>query len=175
LEGGASRAEVVQRIAASPEYRALQVRDAYAALLGRAVESPQVLDDWVRYLADHTADQFRAQLLGSAEYSPKHGGTDAGFLGGLFDAALGRQPGAADLAFYGAALAGGTPRSEVALKVLSSLEAGRRRVMDDYRVFLHREADPTGLGGWSGALQGGMTDGQLVAALLGSPEYWQNL
>ncbi len=49
-----------------------------------------------------------------------------------------------------------------------------REVKDVYHTFLHREADPVGLSGWTQFLQQENTLEQLEARIVASPEYLQS-
>ena len=66
--------------------------------------------------------------------------------------------------------AGTFSRAQVAGAIFGSREYQNDLVESDYQEFLGRNADPGGQAAWQAQLKSGMTDGQLVAALLGSGE-----
>jgi hypothetical protein len=63
-------------------------------------------------------------------------------------------------------------RAEVAAAVLASAEADGVKVANLYHQFLGRDPDSFGLQVFSGALQAGMTNEQVLALILGSDEYF---
>src|SRR5262249_37213262 len=149
---GALRSALVQGILASKEYRKLLLGDLYQQYLHRPIDA-RGLDKWLNVLqhpaqfagAGNVVEYVKAQLLGSAEYFTKHGGTNAGFLDGLWRDVLGRPIDAGALATYTGRLARGTTRAAVALAVASSPEARKALVTLYFTRFLHRAADAKGL------------------------------
>jgi len=70
------------------------------------------------------------------------------------------------------ALTQGMQRSDVARGLLYSAE-GRQDLVDAlYLEYLRRSADPLGQQGFVSALQSGTPEQQVVAGLVGSPEYF---
>jgi hypothetical protein len=62
-------------------------------------------------------------------------------------------------------------RSQVATALTHSYESYARFVTDAYQHYLKRTPDAAGLAGWVNLLQHGLSDEQLEAAFIGSPEY----
>ncbi len=71
------------------------------------------------------ADQVHAVILGSDEYFANHGGTDSGFVSGLYQDLLGRAPNDGELALWTNWLAAGHSRSDAAVAI-SALDRGGR-------------------------------------------------
>jgi hypothetical protein len=178
MNQGLSAADVALRIQGSREYQSNQVNSVYFELLGRAAE-PQGLDAWVGFLnaaspsdtAGTPLNQMRALVLASPEYRQKHGGTDAGFLAGLYRDVLDRDIDPFGATAFGAALFGGATPRDVAGAILTSGESARVCVNGLYQDLLHRPADEFGLSAFAAALQGGADEAAVVAGLLGSAEY----
>jgi len=183
LDQGVSRAQVVQSIENSLEYRTDQVEDLYQSYLGRSADpsglasslnllltASSYLPSQVLYL------QLQANILGSAEYyQNRSGGTNSGFLSALYQDVLGRSIDPSGAIAFGAALANGMSRTLVAKAVLSSVEADQRIVETDYMNYLQRQADPLGMDAWVNLLQqGGGTD-TVTAAVIGSDEYFSRV
>ncbi len=176
LAQGMTRAQVAAGIESSPEYLTAVVQKAYEQFLHRAGDQGGVTG-WVSFLrAGHTIEQMEAEVVGSAEYfQVRAGGTNAGFLGALYQDALGRAPDAAGLAGFGAALAAGATRGQLAALLFGSQEFQQDLVQGFYQNLLGRPADSTGLNGLVNAMRHGVTDQMVIAALAGSDEFFARL
>jgi hypothetical protein len=95
------------------------------------------------------------------------------FLQHLYLDALGRPADPAALATYGAALAQGMTRTQVAQTVLGSPEYAVVVVTSLYGRLLHRQPDPAGLALYAAVLQHGGTAEQVEAQMIASDEYAQ--
>jgi hypothetical protein len=178
LEGGMSRQQIVLNIENSLEYRVKFVNDMYFSLLGRAVD-PVGLDVSLRILGGvpflggrPTIEQLKAMIISSPEYFLKHGGTNAGFLAGLYRDTLGRDIEPTALSAWSALLAGGTSRNSVAVFVLDSAEAAGVLVERDYQSILLRNVESLGLSNDVRALLSGLRDEDLFASLVASDEFY---
>ncbi len=172
LDTGTSRAQVVQGIQGSPEFRTKEVTQLYNDLLGRTPDSSG-LGFFTGLLGGGTsALDVRSLILGSPEFRTHAGATDLAFLQGVSHQALGRDLGAGDLAFWSARLQGGETPSAVAAALLSSPEAQSRAVNDAYQTWLHRPADGSGLSYFVATLGRGNRPEDVVAGLLNSEEYF---
>jgi Ca2+-binding RTX toxin-like protein len=98
----------------------------------------------------------------------------------LYEAALGRGGDGPGLNFHAGRLDAGTSLETVALDFVGSPEFIQRFgsnvsntafVQQTYRNVLAREADEGGLAGWRGALDGGMSRGQLITGFSESAEF----
>jgi hypothetical protein len=90
----------------------------------------------------------------------------------IFVDLLGRSADAASISTYGGLLGGGTPRSTVALSVLTSVEYRTALVTSFYSTFLHRTPSAAEIPFWLPAFAAGMSDEQIEAQFLASPEYF---
>jgi subtilisin family serine protease len=84
-----------------------------------------------------------------------------------------REPDAAGLAHWTAALNSGTPRRAVADAITSSTEFRSRLIAESYRTYLDREPDRAGLSGWLTAMSRGLTIERMQAGFVASPEYYR--
>jgi hypothetical protein len=193
LDGGTSPAAVVRGIETSPEYLRDVVDALYQHYLGRAADA-MGLAGWSGALAAGVSlEQVTADILASPEYFADHRLTPApgqspylGFVQGLYREVLGRSGSSAEWAPWTTALDSGRLTAEqAALQFLTALEYDTDLVdggpvhyapmwQGFYSGFLHRAAEPAGLSGWVGALQGGMSDQAVLAGTLGSPEGYRD-
>ncbi|HET6879570.1 MAG TPA: FG-GAP-like repeat-containing protein, partial [Pirellulales bacterium] len=176
LQQGGSRLDVALAIQSSAEYRTDQVELLYQRYLQRNAD-PAGLQTFVQMLgAGGTLEEVAATLLGSAEYAShlvaQAGQTlDAAFVEALFQDVLGRAATEGDVAAFGAMLAQGVSRGEVAAFVLASAEYRGQLAENWYQVSLGRAVDPGALQFIEQSLANGQTDQQLLAAIVSSDEY----
>ncbi len=125
-----------------------------------------------------TDAQVRGSLLASDEFLAVHGGTDQGFVAGVYQDVLGRSPDAAGIAQWTAAYDSGTyTRYQIAEAILAAPEAkltevarwfqddlGRTTSLDDLK------ADP-GIASWADLLDEGVGDDTVEAAIMASFEF----
>jgi hypothetical protein len=196
LTNGASRTSMVSAILNSQEFRFFWTIGVYDHYLGSAdLSDPEVaaansaLNASGNYLATEIS------VLSSASYFSLHGGTNAGWVAGIFQDALQRSPDATGAAYWTQRLDAGSSRSSAATTILRSTESAKRRVSgtagatscasiqltDDaalssgsYCIVLDRLADPSGASYWSSQLAGSDQLPSLWAALAGSSEYFNN-
>ena len=110
-------------------------------------------------------------MVSSPEYFNDNGSTNQGYVLGLYNDALDRTPTTAELEWLGQrALNSGTSRLAVAVSFLTSTEYRTDLVDTDYHLYLGKSPDPTGLAFWLSAIDGGATDQEVLAGILGSPE-----
>jgi hypothetical protein len=174
LDHNASPSQVALDLAESPEARALQVQSLYQQFLHRAADPAGLAGFTQALAAGQTLEQVAAAIVTSPEYSQNRGGgSDSGFLNALYQDALNRPIDSGGAASFGQALAGNTPRAQVAAAIFASTELQQDIVQRDYQYFLRRAADAAGLANWTQALQHGMRDEQVAAAIAGSAEYTQ--
>jgi hypothetical protein len=170
--GTISRPQVAAALATSTEYRTGVVQNLYRRELHRDA-GPAELTGMLGFLAGGgTVEQLQANILGSAEYfQNRGGGTSAGFLGALYQDVLGRPADAAGRAAFGAQLAQGISRQQVAQEVLGSVEYRGDLVSRLYRQFLGRPPD-AGSQALVDGLGQGMRDEDVIATLVGSDEFF---
>jgi Domain of unknown function (DUF4214) len=186
LDSGVSPATVVLAIEQAPlnEYQTDVVTALFQHYLKRAPDAGG-LNNWVNQLVGGASiESVTASILGSPEYFAGQGGTNTGFVNGLFHDVLGRPADAGGLSTWLAILNGGGSRNQVALEFLTSTEY-RTDLLNGgpwtaynpltnwggyYPEFLHRTADPGGLNYFLGQLMLFMDDEPVLAAIFGSAE-----
>ena len=168
---GVTPLEAAQQIFQSAEYHTKFADAVYQSYLGRPADV--VGQGYVMQLFQQgvPSQQIKALILASPEYFQKNGGTNDGFLAALYRDVLGVPLDDAGRATYGAMLAAGASRYDVALAILKSPAAADRLVQQAYLKLLHRAADPAGLQYWSSLLQQGMTEEAFYSNILASPEF----
>jgi hypothetical protein len=172
---GVARSQVAYSIETSPsnEFRTIEVQQLYQRYLGRNAD-PLGLASSVSLLASGgTIQQLAAILASSTEFFQRFGGTNTGFLQGLYQVALQRAIDPAALASASAVLANGsfTPLA-LAQFVVTSAEANQNLVRTIYTTFLHRNADTQGLAFHSQTIANGATFEQVVSVFLGTTEFF---
>jgi hypothetical protein len=173
LDQGADRQQVAASIMGSLEYRTCVVQQVYRTYLRRAAD-PGGLGTFTAFLANGgSVEGVQARVVASAEYAQLHGGSDAGFLVGLYGDGLGRSIDPMGQSIWGQALAGGMAHEAVAEAVFASLEYQQDLVRGDYLTYLHRQADDGGLAAWVAALRQGKQDQDVLAGILASQEYFE--
>jgi uncharacterized protein GlcG (DUF336 family) len=166
-----TRAQIVQGIEGSPEYRAVEVQQLYAQFLHRSAD-PAAAAAGIAYLgAGGTVEQLASAIVSSAEYFQAHGGTADGFLAALYHDALGRGIDPVGESVLDQALVNGTPRSQIASFVFASPEYETDLVESYYQEFLHRTGDSFGVTSFVSILQQGGRDEQVILDFLTSDEY----
>jgi uncharacterized delta-60 repeat protein len=173
LNQGSSRTQVALGIENSQEYHALTVQGLYGFLLKRPVD-PVGLSGWTNFLAQgNTAEQLESLLIGSPEYFlQRAGGNNTTFIQAVYGDVLQRPPDSGGALLWGQALIAGVPRSTVAAMILGSVESDMLEVQTLYGRFLRRRADNSGLTGFTNMLQQGGSNEQVIAAIVGSDEYF---
>jgi hypothetical protein len=173
LNNGASPASVVLAIEGSAEYLTDQVKAIYELYLHRQPDSGGG-QFWVSFLqAGGTFEEVAEGLTSSQEYYVLQGGTNQGFVTGLYQEVLERTPSNAEIAGWEVALDDGASRLQVATAFLTSQEYRTDLIEADYMTFLLRSADSGGLTAWLNALNAGATDQEVLAQIFGSPEGYQ--
>ena len=124
-----------------------------------------------------TVEQLDAVIAGSQEYYiNRGGGTDAGWLGALAQDTVGHPFDLHTQSVLLLLLQQFTPRSSVALSALRGQEAEFDLVATYYPEFLHRPGDGAGIQGYVNAiLAGALRQEDVIAAIVGSQEYFNNL
>jgi hypothetical protein len=176
-------ATLVRALTSSTEYLAQVVQHEYQTLLGRPAD-PQSLSGAVSLLnlfglfipgPTNGLDLLRSMLISSPEYFQRHGGTNAGFLAATYHDLFGRDIDPFAASVLGGQLASGVSRSAIVASLLSSLEAKQALVRDDYSRILNRPVDAAGLDFQANALLRGASELDLIAALLSSQEFLQQV
>ncbi len=175
INQGVSRVQVALSIEYSLEGRIAQVETLYATYLHCAAD-PLGLASSVGFLnTGGTVEQLKAVILGSQEYFASKGGGEVGFLNGVFEDVLGRGIETGAVMLFERSLAKGASRYLVAQEILESPEAERVLVQSLYLLYLNRPADPLGAETFLTALQNGARDEAVLAAILGSDEFFSRV
>jgi Domain of unknown function (DUF4214) len=176
LGNGGTRTQVAQALLGSDEYRSGLTSSIYAAFLRRQANAAELASGTALLNGGATDAELKALVLGSSEYlANQGGGTVHGFLTTLYSDVLGRalEPVVENL--FTQQLANGKTRTDVALTVLTSLEARQRLADELYQRFLHRSATPGEQQAAASLLQNGGTDEDMASTLVGSMEYLANV
>ncbi len=173
MDNGDSAAGVALGIQESPEYPNDQVTAMYEQYLQRQPDTVGA-QYWVNVLqSGGTLEEVAEGLTSSQEYYILQGGTNQGFITGLYQEVLKRTPSTGELAGWETAMNNGASQSEVSIAFLTSQEYRTDLVEGDYMTFLLRSADSGGLAAWVNALNAGATDQQVLAQIFGSAEGYQ--
>jgi Bacterial Ig domain/Domain of unknown function (DUF4214) len=173
LDQGLSRGVVAGQLMHTSEALTRSLDNLYEHYLGRQADASGIAA-FVPLLASGQDEQVQAQLLGSPEYSQFHQASSLhDFLAHLYLDVLGRPADAAAEAYFGGAQFGGN-RTAIALAVVSSPEANRVLVQQDYDRFLQREPDSAGAAYWANALTQSANSLTFAQAIVGSDEYFDS-
>src|SRR5262249_50612569 len=108
LHAGTTRTQVAIGIANSPEANAYLINKLYQSLLGRSADAAALVTFTAQLQAGgHVADIVNT-LVASQEYSNLKGGTDDGWVRGLYQDLLGRTPADSEVAIWVGALSTST-------------------------------------------------------------------
>jgi hypothetical protein len=174
LTHGTPYGAVADGITYSNEFRRRLITEAYRTYLGRTPDAAG-LSGWLGAMQRGVQIQhMEAGFLASDEYYRAAGGTAAGWITALYADVLGRAPSGADVSAWSAAI----PRQgryTVAASFLYSTEKLEADVGGYYLWLLHRPLDAVGRAGWVRAIQAGHRVEEIIAGIIASPEYRQNV
>jgi thermitase len=193
LEPSLTAAQIVQRIDSTVKplpslagktisggmvdaYNAVVASSVSATTGGSTVGSPAPTP--TPTLGSASQAEVHASILASDEYFADQGGTATGFITGLYEDVLDRQPDAGGLQYWvGVYQSGSTSRFQIAESFLESTEGRLTEVAQWYQQDLGRSAsidalktDP-GVAGWANQLVQGAGDNSIQAEIVASPEY----
>jgi hypothetical protein len=176
ISAGNPRAQMVQAVEASLEYRSVVVQNAYRGLLHRPADSGG-LTAFVAFLGmGGPIEQMESTIAGSLEYYLRRaGGTPGGFVDVLFQDALGRTEDSGTRSLWIQALNGGMTTTQLAAGIFSSDEYRSLLITGYYQRFLHRAPDNLGLTTLLNFLRAGGRDQDVIAGLVGSAEYFSRV
>ena len=199
LDQNVSRAAVVGAILNSNEYLSREISTDYHLLLGRDPDPSGLLHFTQARENGATPQEVQASIMGSDEFFARVSGDLTSFLQEYGGAGL--QPGSvarSELtayrflnAVYGevlnrpvdaTGLAGWFPlasdvagRTRIVSEVEASPEATQLVVSTIYQDILGRAPDTAGLAYWTGQLQQGVSKSTVLAAVLGSDEFFSRI
>jgi hypothetical protein len=177
----ASRATVARALLSSPEHESEVIQSVYQALLGRAAESAGVAY-WQQQMAGGTDETaLIASVAGSDEFFNHVGGSNESFVGGLYQALLGRAGEQQGTAFW-LQMAGSETRSAIAQGFVGSAEF-RGLLVDDpaerftalqgwFQNYFHRNADDAGRAFFADELAGHTSANDAQIQMIASDEYF---
>jgi hypothetical protein len=155
------------------EYYANFVTAAYQHYLGRTPQTAEVAA-WARLMQQGLSDErLEAGFIGSAEYIAGHGGSGAGWVTGMYQDLLGRNPSQAEVNAWVQALNAGASPTEIAYDFAASPEREGQRVTADYEKYLGRAPSTAEVNAWVNAFAHGVSNEAVIAGFVGAPEYFQ--
>ncbi|HVC97066.1 MAG TPA: DUF4214 domain-containing protein, partial [Pirellulales bacterium] len=176
IDAGASRQSVAMAFVSSPEALAFTINGIYEQLLNRPVDASG-LQFWEGEMqAGLTAEQVSALIASSGEYAILNGGTDAGFVAGLYVDLLGRTAAPPEIDYWTSVLAEGASRFTVASAFLSTVEYRFDLVNTYFLQYLGRPADASvanPVGFYQQLFQSGASDALVQSIILSSQEFYQ--
>jgi hypothetical protein len=173
LNNGGSRTGMAAQILATGEARSLLVQSFYNTYLGRPA-APAECAGLIGLLNQGATDsQGRGVVLGSLEYYAGHGqSTVEGFITALYKDVLGRPADPREVSQMGQ-IVNSLGRTQTALAVVDSSEGRLVRIKGWYLRYLGRPAAETDASYFLSLMNANITDGTLIATILGSAEYYQ--
>jgi phospholipase C len=157
----------------SAEYYGTIVVAAYQNYLGRSPSAAET-SAWVTLMQNGLTDEhLEAGFIGSPEYIANHGGPGAGWVTGMYQNLLGRNPSQAEVNAWVQALNAGASPTEIAYDFAASPEREGQRVTADYDKYLGRAPSTAEVNAWVTAFENGFTNEDVIAGFVGSPEYFQ--
>ena len=151
------------------------VAQAYTVYLRRPAEQ-NGLSFWTGQLASGLTDEgLEADFIGSPEYIQAHGGSGAGWVTGMYEDLLGRAPDPNGLAFWTGQVQAGISPVSIALGFAASPEREGNILGADFEIYLGRAIDPGSKNFYLQQFADGVRNEDIVAALVGSAEYYNNL
>ena len=163
---------VAAQFAGSAEAASQLVQGYYQKYLGRTASAAE-LSYWVTVLQHGTTDQqVLTGFVSSGEYFQKAGNTAQGWLDTLYRDLLNRGADSGGESYW-LGQAGKLSRADIASGFVFGGERQGGIVASYYQQYLGRTANSSEVAGWVTALGQGQTHQQVIAAFVGSPEYFQ--
>jgi uncharacterized protein YkwD len=171
LRSGATRVQVADNIAGSQEAYGQLVTQIFHDLLGRDPDAATAAT-YVNMLqsGSHRADIEAAVVVGP-EYVAEHGGTDDGWVRGLYQDLLGRPASDGEVALWVGVLASSS-RLDVVKKITSSPEYQQYALGRLGQAYLRRSLTTDEVTLASNAQQRGAPEGTTAGSILASDEYY---
>ncbi|MFO0825009.1 MAG: DUF4214 domain-containing protein [Gemmataceae bacterium] len=170
LDAGVPKAQIALNIESSAEFRSLVVERLYQTYLGRPADQLGLLT-WSIRIQQDGIQEVQAEILGSAEFLQKAGGTNADFLSAVYLNALARPIDPTGARGFGNDLLHGKSRVDVARELLSTDASHKAAVDQLYLEFLGRHAEAAGADHWANLMRQGMSLQGVIAGIVSSPEF----
>jgi hypothetical protein len=173
LDHGSSRGQVANSFLASTEYRTNLVAADYQQMLHRAADASGSAYFVGQLNKGAKNEDVLVGLAASDEYfTNRGGGTNSGFVSGLYQDLLQRAADPSGLAYWTQQLNNGVSRATVAQGLVTSTEYRTKLVDGYYQHYLGRNADPSGESYFVGLLNNGGTDESVIVGLVATDEYY---
>jgi hypothetical protein len=171
LDSGTPASAVTAAVVASPEYQGDFIRSSYQQFLNHDPSS-SALSWWEgQTVCSGVADpQAEAMILASPEFVQEHPGATNAWINAVYQQALGRPAGPADLTYWNGVLQNGASNLNVALSIVKSPEANARCIRDAYQQLLGRDADAAALTFWGRVANNPEGMALVLAGIASSPE-----
>jgi uncharacterized protein with LGFP repeats len=149
VDNGGDATPMMRQFTSSTEYRNREINDAYQVAFGRDTDS-KGLEHWRTKVArgEVQLEDIAVDLLVSAEFYNRSGGTTQGFVKNMYRTVMGREVDSAGLRTWSSVVESKGRRAAV-LGIWDSYEATGIRVDALYQEFLKRGVDPTGRKTWT--------------------------
>jgi photosystem II stability/assembly factor-like uncharacterized protein len=173
LQNGLSRTALVQQLTHSAEYYKIFVNQLYQQFLSRPAD-PTGLQSLTNQLQSGLTDaQAEAALLGSQEFFNKNGGTNQKWVDAVYVQLFSRPADPGGEGFWVQQIKNGGSLTNVALALATSAEGSGHTIENDFQRYLGRPASPSDVSALTTAFAQGLSNEDLIAALLGSDEYFR--
>jgi hypothetical protein len=172
LDHGMSRSQLTNLLTHSDEYFGIIIQAAYQQYLGRGADAGGLAYWTAQMRAGLTDERLEAAFIGSPEFYQHSGGTDRAWVDAMYENLLGRLPDQGGENYWLQVLGQGASRSGVAYGFAASLEREGQLVQGDYRHYLHRSAGAAEVAFWVQQFSLGVTNEDVIAGFLSSPEYF---
>jgi hypothetical protein len=167
MHHGTAARQVAADLMRTSEFRTIEAETAYHTYLQRDASTAELAAATHFLAVGGTVEQLQVRLVTSPEYWRLQGATGAGFVNGLYQAALGHAPDAAELAVATRAL----HPARLADAVFTSAEYRRDLVENDCASLLGQVPDKRTEQALLTALAGGGRDEDVLADVFGSAEF----
>jgi len=173
LNAGQSRTQVALGIEKSDEFIGRAVQIYYQDFLGRPGDSAGV-NFWVNAARQgESLEHIKASILGSDEFFTHTGNTLNTYINAIYESQLGRAVDSAGLSFWSRTTTNTADgRAETALQIMHSAEGEQVKVTGYYELLLGRLPGASEVNFWVGDIHSGAQDSDVIAGILGSPEYY---
>lgn len=173
LDKGVARQVVLEVIQRLEVHRKQQVRRIFARTLGRQPDTNETQQYTAELLAGKTVEHVAAEIFALDEfYFNVGGGTDGGFVDGVFVYATGDLPNPIYRDFY-AGLLRQNSRLRVARQILNTEQAYDYLVRSWFHYFLHREATDAEAAAYVSMLLSHMREEAVFSEMMALDEYYR--
>lgn len=165
-----ARGRLALEIQDTTEAKARALERIFQRYLGRAIDGNALLFFQGFLARGNTLEAAAVEVIASAEYFNRAGGTNDLFIAAVFRDVVGRPADPAGQAFWVAEIARST-RGAVAKRIFATPEAKTLQANEAFTAVLRRAGDTAGLTFFTGQLNSGQPAELVRANLFGSDEY----